>query len=174
MSIGLSQTIIPSYVQTIHVTGGYTIATAKAPSAASTTWEGIVVDVVTTADKGKLHIVCVSADIGLCGIAVFCTIAHVSIDEPAFLHTFLHGQVEYGLLIAIVDTCDTAVVALFVVRLNLFNHLRGDILHSHLGVVVEEFLTTYHDFRHSLTVNLNGTVFAHLCTRQLPYQFFQI
>ena len=156
--------VLPSHIGSVHIAGGDTLTSTAAPSSASASRERIIVHVVSAADERKLLIIGETADICLCGVSVFRTVAQVHVDEPAFLHALLHGKVEHCLLLAVVNTTDAAIVALLVVRLYLLHHLRGDVLHRHLGVVREEFLTSHHNLADSLSVYLDGSVVLNLGT----------
>ena len=115
-----------------------------------------------------------TAQVQFSGVAVFRSVTHIGVQHPAFSHTFLHGKVQYGFLLTVINSGYTAIVALAVVRLYLVHHLCGQVLHGHLGVVVEEFLSAHHDFLYGLTVNLDGSVVLHLRSGQFAHQFFQV
>ena len=166
--------VVPGHVGSVHVARGNALAAASPPSATATAGEAAVVHVVATADEGELHVVGVSADVSLGRVSVLGAVAHVGVDEPPLLHALLDGQVQYGLLLAVVDAGDAAVVALLFVRLQFFHHLCRDVLHGHLCVVGKEFLAVHHDFRHRLAVDLDGSVVAHLGTGQFLHQFLQV
>ena len=86
-----------------------------APPTTAATGEAIVAHIVATGNDGEVGIVRKATHIGLGSIAVLSTIAQIDVDEPTFLHTFLHGQVKHRLFLPIVNTCDAAIVALSVV-----------------------------------------------------------
>ena len=164
--------VVPGKVESGHL-AGYDAASA-APSAASASGESLVVHVVDGADYGHLEMVCKAAQVHLSGVTVFRAVSHVCVQHPSFLHALLYGQVQYGLFLAVVNAGNAAVVALAVIRFYLVHHLCGQVLHGHLGVVVEEFLSAHHDFLYGLSVYLDGTVVFHFCSGQFAHQFLQV
>ena len=101
------------------------------------------------------------------------TDGQVSIDNPSLSHVTLGSEVQNRLLLTVIDTCDAAVVTLPVVSLEFLHHLAVQVLHGHLLVLPEEFLALHEDAAHRLSVDLDGTILAHLSSRQLAHQFLQ-
>ena len=101
----------------------------------------------------------------------WCTIGKVNVRNPSLSHSFLNGKVQHGLFLSVVNTCYAAVVTLALVGFQLLNHLAGQVLHSHLGIVLEELLTLHHNLADALTVYLYVSLIIHLCSRQFLHQF---
>ena len=95
----------------------------------------------------------------------WCTIGKVNVRNPSLFHSFLDGKVQHGLFLSVVNTCYAAVVTLALVGLQLLNHLAGQVLHSHLSVVLEELLALYHNLADALSVYLYVSFIVHLGTR---------
>ncbi len=55
------------------------------------------------------------------------------------MHAFFHGEVDYGLVFAVVDAGESGEVALAVDDLEFLNHVHGQVLGGHFGIVGEEF-----------------------------------
>ena len=61
-------------------------------------------------------------------IAILGALAQVDVHHGATIHACTDAEVEHGLLVAIVDTCDTGQVALLIVCAYLFNNRGGQVL----------------------------------------------
>ena len=59
------------------------------------------------------------------GVAVLCTASQVEVGHITAVHTFLDGEVEHGLLVAVLDTGDACLVALLVVELHALYNADG-------------------------------------------------
>ena len=103
------------------------------------------------------------------GVSVLCAITAFHSHHPALFHALLYGQVQYSFLFAVVNSGNTAVVALSVIGLYVLHHLCGDVLHGQFGVVSEELLAVYHNPLDGLAVVRDGAVLCHLHARQFLY-----
>ena len=114
-----------------------------------------------------------AVDVGFARIAVLGAVGSVEVAYPSFLHALLDGEVEHGLLFAVVDAGDAGVVALLVVGLELLDELGGQVLQRHLRVVLEVFLAIDHDFGDALAVYLDGAVVVYFCSGKLLDEFLE-
>ena len=168
----LGTTVLPRKVGSGHAAGD-DAATAAPATTETAAREAAVIDIVAAAYDGELIVIHKAMQVGLERIAVLGAASFVEIEQPALLCALLQGEVEHGLLFAIIYTRDARVVALAVVGLELLHHLGGQVLHGHLGVVVEELLALDHYLAHGLAVYLDGAVFVHLGTGQLLHQLLE-
>ena len=106
--------------------------------------------------------------------AVAALVAHSEVDvgNHTLVHTLLHAEVEHGLLLSVVDARHLGQVALLIVGLDFVDDAGGQVLEGSLCIARHKFLAVNEYFLHLLTVNLDGTVVAHLCTRQSLHKFF--
>ena len=91
------------------------------------------------------------------------TARQVEIGHIAVVHTFLDGEVEHGLLLAIVDASDTSLVTLLVVELQILDNAHRDVLQRRLHIAEHELLTVEQYLLHFLAVDGNVTVLVDLC-----------
>ena len=105
------------------------------------------------------------------GIAVLRTACEVEIGHIATVHTFLDGEVEHRLLVAVLDTRDAGLVALLIIELHILDNRDGQILQRRLCVAEHKLLTIDKDFLHLLAINGDITVFIDLRTRHTLDQF---
>ena len=166
---GLS--IVPREVGSGHLAADD--AATAAPTAAASTGESLVVGIVAGADDGKLGMVKETSYHKLARVAVLTAVAHIGVYHPSLLHSALQGEVEHGLLLAVVNSGDARVVALLVVGFQLLNHLGRQILRGHLIVSLEEVLALHQNLAHGLPVDLDVAVVVNLGSRKLLYQFLQ-
>ena len=101
--------ILPYSVHSSHLALDDT--SAAPPSTASSAAVATVVGVVGRAHDGNLIVVHKALDAGRDGIPVVGAVCDIRIDEPSLLGSLLDREVEDGLLLAIVDTCDAGIVA---------------------------------------------------------------
>ena len=80
------------------------------------------------------------------------------VSEPAVVHVFLDGQVDHGLVFAVIDSGETRGLALAVDHLNLLDHVRGEILRRHLRIVGKKLLAVDQDLGDSLASRRDRTV----------------
>ena len=104
---------------------------------------------------------------------MFCTHSKVKLIDPTILHTLLDGKVEYCFLLTVVDTSDTCKVALTLIRLDAVDDVSVEVLHCHLRVVEEEFLTVNENLVDALAVNLHVTVIVNFRSWKTLNEFFK-
>ena len=158
-------------VQARHLHGVQTLTATAETTATTTAGEAHIVDVVGTGHQEDGHVILHHATEQTTGIAMLGTHTHVGIDHRTTVHTWLHTKVEHRLFFTVFDTADTRQVTLLIIGLNLVDNAGRQVLHSGLGVAGHELLTVDKDLLHLLTVNLDGTVVAHLRTGQTSHQF---
>ena len=100
------------------------------------------------------------------GITVIGSITRVDRAEPSVVHTLLYREVDDRLILAVVNAREACQIALAVDDLELIDHLGGNVLAGHSGVVAEELLAVDEDFLHLLAVGRDFAVAAHLDARQ--------
>ena len=66
-----------------------------------------------------------ATQVQLACVSVFCSVAHIRVEQPSLFHAFLHGEVEHSLFLPVVDACDACVVAFTVISFYLLYHLGG-------------------------------------------------
>ena len=159
-------------VGTDHLVGGESLASASESSTSATTaGEALVVGVVGIGHEEELHVVHHHTTEDTACVAVLGTCGEVGIDHHTLVHAGLDAEVEHGLFLAVLNTRDAGEVALLVVGLDAVDDVRGQVLHGGLCVARHELLTIDEDLLHLLTVDLDGTVVADLCSRQTAYEF---
>ena len=97
--------------------------------------------------------------------------AQVEIGHIAVVHAFLDGEVEHGLLVAVVDACDARLVALLVIELQALDDGDRDVLQGSLHVAEHELLAVEQDFLHLFSVDGDVAVFIDLGTRNALDEF---
>ena len=157
-------------VQTRHLGSGQSLTTTTETATATTTGESHVVGVVGISHQEHIHAVLHQTTEDTSRIAFFRTCSNIGIGHHTFVHTSLDAEVEHRLLLTVVNTADTGQIALLVVGLDAVDDIRRQVLHGSLRVARHELLTVDEDFLHLLTIDLDGTVVAHLCTWQTTHQ----
>ena len=144
---------------------------AATETAATTTAESTVTSIVGVAKGTYSHHIIIVHSHQTCRIAVLRTDTNVIISHETFIHAFLHSEVESGFLITIVDTRDTAQVALLVIHLDALDDRSRQVLHGRLRIAGHKLLTTHLHFLHLFSVDGDLTVVVDLCTRNTLHQF---
>ena len=106
-----------------HLGGIQSVTTSAKASSSTSARESHVVGVVGIAHE---HYICIVLEEGThttCSITVASTCSNVKVREHTLVHTTLHGEVEHGLLLAVVDARHPCEVALLVVCLHLFYYI---------------------------------------------------
>ena len=104
---------------------------------------------------------------------MLCSQTTIDLTEPTIVHTFLHGEVEHCFVFAIINTRDTAQVALAVVCLNPVDDIGWEILEGDVLVVDKEFFTIHEHLLHFLTIDFDGTIIVNRSTWKLLYEVLQ-
>ena len=133
-----------------------------------------VVGVVGIAKEGHAPGIHEACHAEVAQIALLRTIGAFDIALPALAHSLLDGQVQHGLLFAVVDAGDAGVVALAVVGLDLTDHIGLNVLQRHLRVVAEELLLVDQDFLYLLAVDLDGALLGDFSAGELLQQRLEI
>ena len=153
-----------------HLAGIQTVGTAP-ESSARTTAESTVTGIIGIGKEHKSVVVGEIATHTTHIIAVLVTHTQVDIGNHTLIHPLLHTEVEHGLFLTVINTSHLGEIALLVVCLDLINDAGRQVLQSSLGIARHKLLAVYQDFLHFLTVDLDGTVIADLCTRQTLHEF---
>ena len=133
------------------------LETARCPVA-----EAQVVHIVATAQQGQLVAVAEVVDHHVTRITLVGAIAGIDGAKPAVVHALLDGEVDDGLVLAIIHARESCQVALAVDDLQLVNHLGRDVLAGYRGVVAEELLAVDENLFHLLAVGGDLAVTADL------------
>ena len=146
---------------------GHATITAEALEApGSAVAKSQVVGIVATTQDGELIAVAEVVDHQVAGVALVGAIARIDGAKPAVVHALLDGEVDDGLVIAIVHASEACQVALAVDDLELVDHVGWDILAGHGGIVAEELLAVDEDLFHFLAIGGDLAIGAHLDARQ--------
>ena len=159
-------------VHTGHLVGSEALATASPAAASAPTGEAHIIGIICIGHHKELQVVLHHAAKDTGGITVLGTCRQIRIHHHAFVHARLDTEVEHRLLLTVVDTRHTGQVALLVVGLDTVDDVGRQVLQGRLGVAHHELLTIHQDLLHLLTVHLDGTVIAHLCTGQTFHELF--
>ena len=157
-------------VQTRHLRSSQTLTAHAETSAATTAGESHVVGIVGISHQEDVHAVLHQTTEDTSGIAFLRTCSQVGIGHHTFVHASLDAEVEHRLLLTVVNTADTGQITLLVVGLDAVDDVRRQVLHGSLRVARHELLTVDQNLLHLLTIDLDGTVVAHLGTRQTTHQ----
>ena len=147
------------------------IATTKAtswPTATETTVTGIIG--ITEKHKAVITVEISPHTSGT--IPIFITYTEVDIRHQTLVHTLLHIEVEHGLFLTIINTRHLREITFLIVSLDLINNTGWQVLEGSLGISRHELLAVNEDFLHLFTIDFDGTVIAHLSTRQTFHEFF--
>ena len=132
---------------------------------------GILFFIIKVAQQYKARFIGKAAGHASRCIAVLGTCSQVEIGHVATVHTFLNREVEHSLLLTIVDTSDTRLVALLVVELHILYDVYRDILQRSLNIAKHKLLTINKNLLHFLTINGDVSVFIDLGTRNTLDEF---
>ena len=102
---------------------------------------------------------------------MLCTGSQVEIGHKATVHTLLDGKIDDRLLLAILDTRDTCLIALLVVELHVLDDIDGNIFQGRFHVAQHKFLTVEQNLLHGLAVNRDITILIDLGTRDALDEF---
>ena len=153
-----------------HLRGVQSLSSAS-EAAASATRESHIVDIIGIGHRKDFQITTLVTAKESSGITVMRTSCEVDIEHRPSVHTPSDAEVEYRLLLAVLDAAHPTEVALHVVGIHAFHDRGRQVLHRRLRIARHELLAVDEDFLHLLAVDGNLSVVAHLCTRQLSYQF---
>ena len=154
--------IIVVEVGTEHLTA---VQTATVPPA------GILLFVVEVAGHHDTGIVGEARGHAARGIAVLRTTGQVEVGHVATVHALLDGEVEHGLLVTVLDTRDTGLIALLVVELHVLDDGDRQVLQRRLGIAEHELLTVDEDLLHLLAVDGDVAVLIDLSSRHAFDEF---
>ena len=147
--------------------GIYAVASAESREAShSRAGECRVVGVVDVAEYAELVVVDETVHHEVAGIAAVGAVTGRYVAEPSLLHSFLHGEVDYGLLLAVVHSREACEVALAVDYLQFVYNVDRYVLGCHLGVVGEEFFAVDEYLRHFLALRRDFSFAVNLDSRQ--------
>ena len=108
-----------------------------------------------------------------CRISVVRAVCNVSISEPTFVGTTFHLQVEHSLFLAIIYTCNTFKITIFIIEFNLIYNIGRNIFKSHILVGTKEVLTFHQNTIHCLSVYGNCSVVRNFHSGILFQQFLE-
>ena len=148
--------VVVVQVRTQHLTG---VQTTTVPPA------GILFLVVEVAHQHKAHIIGKAATHAARGVAMLSTASNIEVGHIAAIHTFLNGEVEHGLLVAVLDTRDAGLVALLVVELHILDDAHRQVLQRRLHIAQHKLLTVDQNLLNGLAVDGDITVLIDFGTR---------
>ena len=158
-------------VHACHLHGVQALASSAPTAASTTTGEAHIVGIVGVTHHEHLQIVFHHTTEDTACITALGTGSQVDIGHHALVHTLLDTEIEHRLFLTVLDTRHASQIALLVVGLNAVDNIGRQILQGSLGIASHKLFTVDEDFLYLLTVNLNCTIVAHLCTRYSSYQF---
>ena len=126
---------------------------------------GVLVLVVGVAHQHEAGLVGEAATHGTRGIAVLRATGQVEVGHVAPVHAPLDGEVEHGLLVAVLDASDAGLVTLLLVELHVLDDAHGQVLQRRLDVAEHELLAVEQNLRHRLAVESNIAVVVDIGTR---------
>ena len=144
------------------------LSVAASPSSASA--EVTVVHVVGVPHKRIAHVTKGLHRRQTDAVATVRTDAHVRIRLQTFSDTTPCDKLQHEVVVTVVDTRQAAQVALLVVGLHLFHHIRGKVLHHRIVVARHEVPAVQPEALHVLAVDADLAVVVDLRTGQRLHQ----
>ena len=95
------------------------------------------------------------------------------VAEYAVHHALLHGEVNDGFVVAVVNAGKFGLFALLLDDLDLLHQLGGEVAGGQLGVVQEESLAVDGDFLDGFAVGGDAAVFAYFNARELLQEVYE-
>ena len=95
------------------------------------------------------------------------------VSEPSVHHSLVDREVDDGLLLSVIDTCESSLLGLSLNDLNLLHDVCREVLCRELRVVEEECLSVDGDLLDGLTVRCDSTVRCHFHSRKLLQEIFE-
>ena len=157
-------------VGTYHLAGIQAIGTSES-STGTTSSETTVAGIIGI---GKEHESAVIREITAHTTHVIAAlVAHTQVDigNQTLVHTLLDTEVEHGLFLTIINTGYLREITLLIVCLDFLDDAGRQVLQRSFGIAGHKLLAVYQNLLYFLTINFDGTVIAHLCTRQTLYEF---
>ena len=147
-----------------HVLAGCdaSVAAEARKSLLSAVGEAQAVGIVAAGQDGELVAVVEVVGHDIAGIAVVGSIAGVDRAKPSVGHAGLDGEVDHGLVLAVIHSCESCQVALAVDDLQLVDHVGRDVLAGHGGVIGKEFLAVDEYLLDLFAIGGDLAVAAHL------------
>ena len=93
---------------------------------------------------------------------MLCAASQVKVGHVTAIHTFLNGEVEYGLLVAVLNAGNACLVALLVVELHVLYNADGQVFQRRFNVAEHEFFAVKQNFFNLLAVDGNVSVLIDL------------
>ena len=156
-------TVVVVQVGTQHLTG---IQSATVPPAS------IVLLIVQITHQHKARLVGETAPHTARSIAMVGAARQVDVGHISAIHALLDGEVEHSLLVAVLDACNTGLVALLVIELHILNDAHRQILQSRLHIAQHELLAVEQNLFNLLAVDGDVAVFVDFCSRHSLDEFF--
>ena len=153
-----------------HFAGIQTIRTTKATTR-STATESSVAGIIGIGKKHESVVIIEVTTHTTHIVAALVTYTQVDVGNQTLVHTLLHTEVEHGLFLAIIDTGYLREITLFIVRLDLVDDAGRQVFQGSLGITRHKLLAIHENLLHFLTIDLDGTVVANLCTGQTLDKF---
>ena len=113
----LSFVIHPGEVAAYHLAGSQSTA-APATEAAPAAVAGIV----GIAENSHAPVLHETGEVQVSAVAALGAVASIDVQTPSLTHTFLNSKVKHSLLLAVIYSRDTGVVALAIVGPDLADH----------------------------------------------------
>ena len=184
-------------VDTSHPCVGDTVVTAPAAHSASHSTsathtlhhrtghiiETTIICIVGIEDDTYLTVVCETSHHGCslispvihvrtCTGNIMSAAAH-HISEPAFHHSRPYGEIDYGLFLTVIDSCELSLIRLLLHHLDLIDDLGWNVLGSQLRVIQEEGLAVNGYLLDCLTIGCDASVCFHLYSGEFFQEFLQ-
>ena len=145
------------------------LLTPSATTASS--WEAHIVNIVGAGKEHHLQIVLHHGTHTSARVAALGTYAEIDVGHNALVHTWFDAEVEHRLFLTVLDSADTGKVTLLVISLDTVDDVGGQVLQGCLRITRHELLTIDENLLNFLSVDLDGSVVADLCTWEALHEF---
>ena len=142
------------------------VATEAVEAGCASIGESRLIGVVGTTENCKLVTVAEVVYDETARVAVVGAVSTGDVAKPAVVHALLHGEVDHGFFLAVVNSGEACEVALAIDHLELIHHLHGDILRGNFRVVGKKFLAVDENLGHFLALGCDFAVGAHFHARK--------
>ena len=158
-------------VDTDHLRGIQSLTLLAPAASATSTREAHIVDIVGSCEEHHLQVIFHHCTHASACIALLGTDSEVDIGHDTLIHASLDAKVEHGLFLTILNARDTGQITLLVIGTDALNDIRGQVLQGCLRITGHELLTVDEDLLHFLAIDLDGSIIAHLSTREAFHEF---
>ena len=81
------------------------------------------------------------------------------------IHTFLDGEIKHGLLLAILNACDTGLITLLVIELHILDNGNGQVLDGRLDITQHKLSTVEQDFLDFFSIDSDISILINFGSR---------